>query len=443
LKILQIVTKNTSTLDYTLPIFWGLKKHIVKSDVSVLYCVGDKKRILRESSFFSNSFRDYGVTQYDYIDILDFKNRYINRLVRRICQINFSDQANFEGLRGDWFKNPLALCHASALFLLRTMLRTLDDLLARKLDFEGFFEQISPDLIILDNRENSLFPGAKNLFTVIFALAVPKIIVPHAPHFSESDYVFSPVNPVGKDFYPECEAWIPFRYSDTDRKHQGLEKHFQYIGYPGFDDEWLESCKKKLQSNNKNIVCLYIGRKFLDQHIKRPENLDYVTMDYDAVLSDLLLIKESFKKLDKKITFIFKPHPSSNFKLVQKVMRQASFDNSKITHEPLYDQIDELDIVISSYSTSVLIPAMAGIPTIIFNSEIQKKVNSQWSRVEDLYKGLSYYIEAEELQTVLKSVLFDPNTSLIDKSHLRDFYPDNAIHRAVDRLTTLAVECNR
>ena len=61
-------------------------------------------------------------------------------------------------------------------------------------------------------------------------------------------------------------------------------------------------------------------------------------MDYNSVFADLLSIKESFVTRTKKMTLIFKPHPSSNYKLVKKILDEVSFDEYKITHEPLFGQ---------------------------------------------------------------------------------------------------------
>ena len=49
--------------------------------------------------------------------------------------------------------------------------------------------------------------------------------------------------------------------------------------------------KKAIQIKSKKIVCLYIEEKFLDQNVK-PDDLDYVIMDYNSVFADLLSTRE-------------------------------------------------------------------------------------------------------------------------------------------------------
>ena len=439
MKILQIVAKNTSTLDYSLPIFWALNNRNIKSDVTVLYCVGDKRRVLRRSTFFSKELRNIGAKELDYIDLLNFRSIFLESFLRRICQQSLSDQSSFYGLRFNCCTISLFL-KTIIPFFQKKLLHVLECWLAQRLCFDDFFKRNAPDLIILDNREDSRFAGAKSLFDVVFASSIPKIVMPHAPHFNNPGYVFSPVNPYGKDFYPECEAWVPFKFSNTEQNHPSLTKHFYYVGYPGFDDEWIEHCKSYPKSKSKKIVCLYIGRKFLDRNVKKPDDLDYVIMDYNSVFADLLSIKESFVRLGQKMTLIFKPHPSSNYKLVKKILDEVSFDEYKITHEPLFGQEAELDFVFSSYSTSTLIPVLAGIPTIVFNSKVQKRVNEEWCKVAEMYIGLSYFIEPSELFETIESLIGGNSTQVRDKAHLREFFPDGAIDRSLDRLIALSNE---
>ena len=183
---------------------------------------------------------------------------------------------------------------------LRKRLIYLLDCWSKKLNFEDFVGRNPPDLIILDNEMTHGFL-VQNLFDVIFASNIPKIVIPHAPHFIDPYYVFSPVNPYGKDFYPECEVWIPFKFSNIVKNHSDIMHKVHYIGYPGFDEEWLNYCKTKVMPKNKNSLSLH-WQEILDQHIKKPENLDNATMDFDTVLADLLLIRKSFLELQEKIT---------------------------------------------------------------------------------------------------------------------------------------------
>ena len=139
MKILQIVTKNTSTLDFTLPIFWGLKKYKVNSEVNVFYCVGDKKRILRQSKFFSNELGDYGASELDYIDVLRLKNRCLTKLVRRLCQKSFSDHNSFDGLQSNWHK--FFIFYQTIIpFVQKKLIYLLECWIARKLNFEDFLK---------------------------------------------------------------------------------------------------------------------------------------------------------------------------------------------------------------------------------------------------------------------------------------------------------------
>jgi hypothetical protein len=441
LKILQIVSKNTSVTDFTAPIFWGLKKRQIKSDILIIYCVGDKRRILRQSKFLSNLFFDCGIHQFDYLDIIDFKSLFFENVLRFVSKTNYSIQLHYKiKATSRWTDFP-CLFRSFAGRALRRLSTLLDIWLAKKIDFERFLIEWEPDVIMLDNRENSDFPGAKQFLDQIFRLPKPKLVIPHAPHFVDPFYAFSRIHPFGKEFYPECEVWLPFKRSEPDRKYPSLKHHFKYIGYPGLDEEWINFCKPNRIRKVESVRCLYVGRKFLNKNIKRPEGYDFVTMDYASVLADLLVIKNAFKKLNIKMDFIFKPHPSSSYKLVEEVLKQASFDSWSITNEPIYSEMKSCDVVVSSYSTAVLVTAVAGIQTVLFNSEIQREVNNSWKALESLYGGLSYVIDAENLEDVLNSGLNSREGVNKDRRHVRNFFPDGAIDRSIDRLLALTHNC--
>ena len=82
-------------------------------------------------------------------------------------------------------------------------------------------------------------------------------------------------------------------------------------------------------------------------------------------------------------------------------------------------------------STSTLIPVLAGIPTIVFNSKVQKRVNEEWCKVAEMYIGLSYFIEPSELFETIESLIGGNSTQVRDKAHLREFFPDGAIDRSL------------
>ena len=82
---------------------------------------------------------------------------------------------------------------------------------------------------------------------------------------------------------------------------------------------------------------------------------------------------------------------------------------------------------------------LAGIPTIVFNSKVQKRVNEEGVKVAEMYIGLSYFIEPSELFETIESLIGGNSTQVRDKAHLQ-FFPDGAIDRSPTRLIALSNE---
>ena len=57
-----------------------------------------------------------------------------------------------------------------------------------------------------------------------------------------------------------------------------------------------------------------------------------------------------------------------------------------------------------------------------------------------MYIGLSYFIEPSELFETIESLIGGNSTQVRDKAHLREFFPDGAIDRSLDRLIALSNE---
>jgi hypothetical protein len=103
----------------------------------------------------------------------------------------------------------------------------------------------------------------------------------------------------------------------------------------------------------------------------------------------------------------------------------------------MYPLLSEVDLVVGLFSTVLLIPAMAGIPTVLIRTGLQDIVHSQWPLLEELYARLSYYVpDIEKLTPTLDRVLaqVDSGRGNDDESHLRHFFQDYAINEVLNRL---------
>ena len=73
LHVLQIVIKNTSTLDFSLPVLWGIRNRLPKAKISILYTFLNKDQILRGSEYMSDFCAENNINQYDLCDFLNRK----------------------------------------------------------------------------------------------------------------------------------------------------------------------------------------------------------------------------------------------------------------------------------------------------------------------------------------------------------------------------------
>ena len=87
MKILQIVQTNSNTLDTTLPFLWYLKKTDPNFQITILYCVTNKKQILRKANFVNSFCLENGIQQIDLTDLINAP-KWLKNSLRFFFQIN-------------------------------------------------------------------------------------------------------------------------------------------------------------------------------------------------------------------------------------------------------------------------------------------------------------------------------------------------------------------
>ena len=425
------MTKNTSALDFSLPLYWGLQTSGVKFEALVLICAAHKSQIIGEAEFYDTELKKLDVKLFDYSDLfsrngtvskstLSTASRFLlNIFVSYLCELNQS--RGTETLVSKFIKRVYAHCVA---------------LMFGSLNFSDALGLNSVDFIILDNRERADFPLSRRLNNQIFNSDPIKIIAPHAPHYIDEFFSFVRVNPYGAQMVSDCDIWLPFHLSRPELRHPQLKKQFFKSGYPGLDSAWLNYCSANTRGKNRQLRCLFIGRKFLGKNVTQ-KKADLVTLEYDQVLADLENIKNAFDRCDKEFELIFKPHPSGDLALTERVLIDAKLDYFSITTEPIYSSIADIDLVISPYSTAVIITAMAGIPTIILRSTLQEKINAHWNKIREMYEGLSFYVDYDCLTMTVKKILEDNTSGSTDVRFLRHYFEDGASERCAFRLLEL------
>lgn len=443
MNILMLVIKNTAALDFALPILWKIKQEHPRAQVSVLYCTLSRKKILRESRFYSKILSTCGINQYDFADFLQAPYAVLRGLWRRLCS-----RSNWDSLSWDRRLRQFPAGKQVAYYL-QGFISHLESFLTRKVNFQQILPSLNPNIVLFDNT--IVTHSGQEYFYAYFSSVKKKVILlPHAPHHSTTT-AFTPFDEAGEELPDYCEFWMPFKFDRTWERLLERKSQFAYVGYPGLDSEWLDQFKSgnhlhlteksRSSCSKESLRCLFIIRKFLSKGQTRTPDV-YLTYDYDEFSYYLNLVGTALKNAEVDIELIVKPHPSNDLQTVKDVFSGSGIPNWQITRESVYVLLPECDFVISLYSTTMLIPAMAGIPVVLLNSRIQSVVHQE-DAMKRLYTGLYFYLEnPEDLPLRLKEVIGiayeqrRTNQAVWngDIEHLRYFYPDGAMHKALELL---------
>lgn len=432
-RILLVIIKNTACMDYAIPLFEYIRNLESEAHISVLYCSVSRFRILREGKFYNNFFTKHNISQFDLSNQLDFPFRFFGNLIRML--LRRSERDNFTS------ENSTSFYYRKITDKISALTGKLEKVVNKHTNIGKLLQKLNPDIVLFDNTSFTNFSGRSVLFEYLNAKKVKTVLLPHAPHHSDTN-AFTPFDEKGEALPSYCEFWMPFKYDVTWNALPQKKEQFFYIGYPGLDSKWLSQISKKKESrhiqNRQKINCLLIVRKFVPK--KGIKEVDFM-YDYDEFIDLIGTICRSVYEYRDDINFIIKPHPSNDYKETEFVFSKTDLRNWSISYEPVYDLLHKIDFVISLYSTTLLIPAMLGIPTILINSSIQEFVHKEES-MRLMYTGLPFFVKDEfELTNSVKTVISQLKKGIGKKddnnheaAHLRDFFPDYASERAYKRL---------
>lgn len=439
MKILLIVVKNTSAIDYALPILWKIRRAHPEANLAVLYCAISRNKILRKSRFYSSVLKECAIPQYDFADFLKQPYSMLGGFWRSIFSAS-----NWDLTPGDFMGSPYRRLRGLAL----RALKKAESFLGRAVDIEHILPALNPDVVLLDNRSETRFYGREHFFEYFKRAAKKIMLLPHAPHHTGTA-AFTPFDERGERLPDYCEYWMPFKF-DTPWVHiPEKRQQFMYVGYPGLDNEWLDWLKTKSSgirreaaSKNAGLLrCLFIIRKFLEKGETKPPGHDEYIFSHEEFSRHLGILREAVARAGTAVEIVVKPHPSNNYEAVRAAMEASGIPLWSISHEPIYAHVNSIDYVVSLYSTTLLIPAMAGIPVFLLKSRIQDEIH-KWLEMKNLYSGLHFYLEnpaelVARFPEVAKTIIAGGNERAVwraDTQHLRNFYPDGALGRALERL---------
>lgn len=407
-----------------MPVLWHVKKRFPKADIRVFFMVFTRNDILRDSKYYTQTFESLGIRYYDFIDFIPQPFKAFGSHLRITYSKNTGKRAN---------KGVVAFVRQK---IRNRLINPLYDFLYKRINWKRLCTSIESDLILLDNTNYQPFYGKEHFYPLVYDKQHPVMLLPHAPHHAHMK-AFTPFEKMedGKDLPSFCEFWMPFINDRTWEVFPEKKDQFHYIGYPGLDQEWLDfidSGKPDQASNSK--TCLLIIRRFYDPGVEKDNDFIYT---YDEFLELINKIAGSFNSLQERVNVIVKPHPSNDAMTTAELLTKSDLNHWSLSYESIYDVYPKADLIVSLYSTILLVPAIQNVPTVLINSSIQMHVSKTEESLRELYEGLPYFAaETELIGLKISEVLKDQKNATVksSKEHIRKFFPDGALQRALNRI---------
>lgn len=427
MQVLQIIHSNTSTLDTTLPQLWDIRRKFPESKIVILYCVTNKNQILRNNSFIIEFCDRYGIIQLDLSDL--FK---LNKLLKNIIKYIFSLSRKDNFPVSDFLRNPFNFIREKKYLYVAMSLRFRVETMIGEWFLNPYLldKYITPDVIFFDLRFKSRFVGRDKILHYLYNLKTTTFLIPHSPHDVRPGIGIAPFDEKREYFPLFAKYWIPFKYSQISKSFPERKEDFVYMNYPAFDSDWINLCYEISNINIKKnkIVVLIMLRDFYKKNYLKDENDDIFTVEYSDNYQTLKRIQNSFKRFDKEIEFIIKPHPKISKPRLKQLLDEVSFSNYIISYSLFYELLPKVDLVISNFTTSLLLPVFFKKPVIIIQDDVQNYIN-KWKILKDMYCSLSLYCtESENLEDYIKKGLSLKNIKH-DVLELRKYFPDRSLHK--------------
>lgn len=431
-EILMMNVKLTSTLDFAAPLLWGIRKKYPDAKLSVLYCSTTAEKMLRGGNFYRRLFDKYGIRQYDFTDSCDLteaeKREYRNKITYDFRDmIPEEERKNYPEEKKEQDESLKAEAELKKLLRPGKLLR-----------------EINPDIVLFDNRYSFRCPERDEIYEYLAEKARKVVMLPHAPHQATDDdfTFFDRENDI--DMTDNCDYWMGFIHDKIWKALPERKEQFYYSGYPGLDSEWQKHCLSENTRKREELNCLFIIRAFtgLKSGRENPDGNPFI-FEEDEMLSIFSKVTENLKRLDLPIRLTVKPHPVNNRLMLRNLFDSFESDSFKIDicQDSIYSCLGNTDFVISLYSTTLLIPAIAGIPLALLNTRVQETIH-EWKILEDMYKGLKYFVnDIDSLRDILPEICDlaqkqrNGLTALRDNcTHLRNFFPDGSKEKCFKRL---------
>jgi hypothetical protein len=438
-RYLFTVNKATSEIDFFLPLIWKLKQERPDIIIFILFLGFDKKKILRESSFYLNQFKKIGVNIFDFYDFSSIAKQLIFRVFNKLSPGSRWDIQHLSKYSNG--KNKLNLKA-----FLNALNKKIEDYLAQTLDFDKLFSYFNPNIVFHALRSYQ-YPGREEFVKNIYVNNVRVILYPHGPFISNGVDYIPPFSEREKDSQAPlpnfCEYWHSLKQEKTKEHFPAIQDRIFCVGYPGLDSEWLQYLRNELVAKKnpveqtdsaKKIRCLFITRKF------QKNATDYGVMQFEEFMDIVNSLVSLINQNSNNIELIVKPHPSNDFKGITKLMNDSGVKDWKISYEPVSVEAARSDLVVAVPSTSIIGPVLLGIPVIVLNCSIIDQFNDAWSFMKYFFSGFQYFAndlnEFRHIFSTLINELSNNKKSSNSKEieFYRNLFPDRSFIQCIGRI---------
>lgn len=387
MNIVILTSSGIPSFDYSLPLIYKLRKN---KKIDNVYLLSNK---LNSASLFPNFSDSNNVLLKTNITSIDLSDMSLFRYIK----ILFSSNSRNSNRKG-FLQKLIKLVEKKIIKKFNLTIKTL--------------EKISPNIVLFDHRDPSTIDSYSKIFEYFNQNKIKVFLLPHAPHYlNESEHLSTGLN---EELLINVSYIEPFAFSKVDPQLTNKYFSVENIGYPGFEEGWIEFIKRNPTYTDSLILLL---RPFHTKDSRWSRNEKVVLSEDELekiILSTNMLIEKNMYK-----NVIIKPHPKNFQSDLDRILKpNINHENIIFYHESIINLISESNTFISTYSTTLLTTIAGSCKTYIINTQIFDKVFNDWKILKDLYSNFSGFTDPEEILNVDVDVRFD-------KIHLQKFFKPN------------------
>lgn len=431
--IIQIVHENTSTLDTSLPLLYGIKKHFREDvNITILYLKLNKKQILRNGKYVDLFCFEQGIKQ---LDLSYFINPFIKfflypiLILLKFSYYDFIPKSDFK------YYNPLFL-FKNCLYLYPSLRRKINDLLINIfIQGDSILNKLKPDLVLWDHRAKIKYVHQNNFYRYFDRNSIPVILLPHSPHDITNVSEFTNFGDYMNGFPEYCKYWIAFPPSLAWTLCPERKSDFVYFGYPAFDDEWINYNKNLVKiSPSDNLKKIVIPlRMFSSRGIKNNPDEKFL-YSYEDTENFIRFVNQTICKKFSNYQIVFKPHPKTNKFLINQLINDIGVKNYVISYDLFFSLLPGANLVITSFTTTIIMVVFNKVPLLVTDSDTQDYVQ-QWEVLDDIYSSLNVV----SIDNLDESIDLLANSDLNDQRirSFRKYWYSNSIDIGVDKISQI------